>query len=239
MKWTVYALAAAVVMASAGGAAGTTGKRADFSLGFTTKARGARTALALHLVYKAPGGDRNAKPSPIREAVIRAPSGTRFHTGAVARCDASDDELRAEGTGACPSGSRIGSGKLTADTGFGPPIDPVEGDLTLFNGGDEVIEVVTAPGTDRVVGMDRLKITGSTLTANPPTTPGGPPDGETAVRRIDFTIERKTGYVTTPRTCPRSRRWVASGTFGFKDGAEETLRSRAACKRPPRRGTAL
>ena len=231
MKWTVYALAAATVMASAGGAAATTGKRADFALGFSTKSRGARAALTLHVVYKA-AGDANAKPSPIRKVVIRAPSGTRFKTAAVAACKASDSDLQAQGTGACPAESRIGAGKLTADTGFGPPVDPVAGDLTLFNSGTAIIEVVTAPGTDRVLGIDRLKIGGSTLTGNPPVTPGGPPDGETAVRQIDFTIERKTGFVVTPRTCPRTRRWKSIGTFGFKDGAEETLTSKAACKRP-------
>jgi hypothetical protein len=234
MKWTVYALAAAVAMASAGVAAGTTGKRADFALGFSTKSRGARAALVLHVVYKSPG-DPNGKPSPIRTVVIQAPRGTRFHTGAVAKCTASDDDLQLEGSGACPPASRIGAGKLTADTGFGPPVDPVAGDLTLFNSGTAIVEVVTAPGTDRVLGIDRLKIAGSTLTGHPPTTPGGPPDGETAVRQIDFTIEKKTGYVTTPRTCPRSRRWTASGTFGFKDGSEETLTSRSACRRPPKR----
>ena len=234
MKWTVYAVAAAVAMTSAGVAAGTTGKRADFALGFSTKSRGARAALTLHVVYKAPG-DPNAKPSPIRKVVVRAPRGTRFHTGAVAKCEASDDELQAEGRGACPAASRVGAGKLTADTGFGPPVDPLAGDLTLFNSGTAIIEVVTAPGTDRVLGIDRLKIAGSTLTGHPPTTPGGPPDGETAVRQIDFTIEKKTGYVTTPRTCPRSRRWTSRGTFGFKDGSEETLTSRAACRRPPKR----
>jgi hypothetical protein len=231
MRRTVYTLAAVAVMASAGGAAGTTGKRADFSLGFSTQSRGARAALVLHVVYKA-ANDPNAKPSPIRKVVVQAPSGTRFHTGAVAKCTATNDELMAEGSGACPSASRIGAGKLTADSGFGPPIDPVPGDLTLFNSGTAVIEVVTAPGTDRVLGIDRLVISGSTLTGHPPTTPGGPPDGETAVRQSDFTVERKTGFVTTPRTCPRSRRWVSRGTFGFADGAEETLVSRAACRRP-------
>ena len=233
MRWTVYALAAATVMASAGGAAATTGKRADFSLGFSTKSRGARAALVLHVVYKA-AGDPNAKPSPIRKVVVHAPTGTRFNTGAVAACKASDSDLQAQGSGACPPASRIGAGKLTADTGFGPPVDPVNSDLALFNSGTAIIEVVTAPGTDRVLGIDRLKISGSTLTGNPPTTPGGPPDGETAVRQIDFTIEKATGYVTTPRTCPRSRRWVSRGTFGFADHAEETVTSMAACK-PPRK----
>ena len=234
MRWTVYGLAAALVMATAGGATATTGKRADFALGFSTKSRGARAALTLHVVYKAPG-DANAKPSPIRKVVIRAPSGTRFNTAAVAACKASDSDLQAQGSGACPADSRIGAGKLTADTGFGPPVDPLAGDLTLFNSGTAIVEVVTAPGTDRVLGIDRLKIGGSTLTGNPPVTPGGPPDGETAVRQIDFTIEKRTGYVITPRTCPRARRWKSSGTFGFADGAEETVRSSAACRRPKRR----
>lgn len=233
MKRKLQVLAAATLLAT-GTAAATTGKRADFSLGFSTQGRGATTALVLHAVYKA-AGDPSSKPSPIRKVVVHAPAGTRFHTSAVAKCTASDDEIKAEGTGACPAESRIGAGKLTADTGFGPPIDPVAGDLTLFNSGTQIIEVVTAPGSDRTLGIDRLTINGPTLTAHPPVTPGGPPDGETAVRQIDFTIDRKTGYVTTPRSCPRSRRWVATGTFGFKDGAEETVRSRAACKRPRRR----
>jgi hypothetical protein len=232
VSWKVQAMAAGTaVMLAAGTALGTSGKRADFELAFSTKSRGADTALELHLVYKAPG-DPNAKPSPIRKVVIQAPPGTRFHTGAVARCTASDDEIMAEGSGACPPQSRVGAGKLTADTGFGPPVDPVAGDLTLFNSGTAIIEVVTVPGSDRVAGIDRLTIAGSTLTAHPPKTPGGPPDGETAVRQIDFTVERATGYVTTPRTCARSRRWVARGTFGFADGAEETLTSKAACRRP-------
>ena len=231
MKLKLQAMAAATLLA-AGTAGATTGKRADLTVGFSTKSRGAPTALVLHVVYKAPG-DPNGKPSPIRKVVVRAPAGTRFHTNAVAKCTASDDELKAEGRGACPAQSRVGAGKLTADTGFGPPIDPLAGDLTLFNSGTAIVEVVTAPGTDRVVGVDRLKIAGSTLTGHPPTTPGGPPDGETAVRQIDFTIERNTGYVTTPRTC--RGRWTWTGTFGFKDGAEETLRGRAACKRPPKR----
>jgi hypothetical protein len=233
LKLKLQVLAAATLLAT-GTAAATTGKRADFSLGFSTHARGAKTALLFHAVYK-PAGDPSSKPSPIRKVVVHAPAGTRFHTAAVARCTASDDEIKAEGSGACPAESRLGAGKLTADSGFGPPVDPIAGDITLFNSGTEVIEVVTAPGTDRTLGIDRLTIKGSTLTAHPPVTPGGPPDGETAVRQIDFTIERKTGYVTTPRLCPRTRRWVATGTFGFKDGVEETLTSKAACKRPAKK----
>jgi hypothetical protein len=231
LKRKLHGMAAVAVIAAmgaAGAASATTGKRADFSLGFAPASPGTRAALALHVVYKA-AGDPNGKPSPIRKVVIAAAPGTRFDTGAVAKCTATDDQLKAEGSGACPPESRIGSGKLTADTGFGPPVDPVPGDLALFNSGTAIIEVVTAPGTDRVLGIDRLKITGSTLTGNPPTTPGGPPDGETAVREIDFTIERATGFVTTPSSC--RGRWVSRGMFGFADGAEETVTSASPCRR--------
>jgi hypothetical protein len=223
------AAAVTIGMAAAGtNALGTTGQRADFDLGFDTGQPGTKAALVLHVVYKAKD-DPDAKPSPIRKVVIAAPDGTRFDTSAVPPCEASDDELKAQGSGACPQESRIGAGKLTADTGFGPPVDPTNADLTLFNTGDAVLEVVTAEGTDRVLGTDRLHIDGSTLTGAPPVTPGGPPDGETAVRQIDFTIEKKTGFVTTPASC--AGQWISTGTFGFKDGAEETLQSTAACKR--------
>jgi hypothetical protein len=228
------AITAAICAGGAFSAAeATTGKRADFDLGLATRAPGALTALTLHVLYKA-ADDPDAKPSPIRKVVVAAPPGTRFDTAGTPVCEASDEQLMAQGSGACPAESRIGAGKLTAITGFGPPADPVDGDLTLFNGPDQVIEVVTVPGTDRVVGLDRLRIKGSTLTGNPPTTPGGPPDGETAVRRIDFTIERATGYVTTPPRCPAGRRWTSTGTFGFADGAEETLRSDTPCTRAAR-----
>ena len=229
----LHGLAAATVIAilgAIGAANATTGRRADFDLRFPTASPAAQAALVLHVVYKA-ADDPNAKPSPIRKVVVAAAPGTRFDTGAVAKCTATDDELMAEGRGACPPDSRIGAGKLTADTGFGPPVDPVAGDLTLFNSGTAIIEVVTAPGTDRAVGIDRLRIDGSTLTGAPPTTPGGPPDGETAVRQIDFTIERATGFVTTPPSCPHSGEWITRGTFGFADGAEGTVTSASACHR--------
>jgi hypothetical protein len=225
-------VAAGALALAVGGAGATTGKRSDFELGLSSRAAGAPAALKLHVLYKAEG-DENAKPSPIRKVVISAPEGTRFNTAAVPVCEATDEEFRAQGLGACPAESRIGAGEFEAITGFGPGVDPVPGDLTLFNGGDEVVEVVSAKDTDRVLGLDRLHIDGSTLTGDPPTTPGGPPDGETAVRRIDFTIDEATGFVTTPPSCPAGGAWTSSGTFGFADGAEETLTSDTPCDVAP------
>lgn len=233
MRGKLHAAGAATVLLAAlapiHGAGASTGTRADFDLGLAPATVGAPADLTLHVVYKA-AGDPDAKPSPIRKVVIAAPPGTEFHVDAVPVCKASDDELKAQGSGACPAESRVGAGKLTADSGFGPPVDPVPGDITLFNAGDALLEVVTAPGTDRVLGTDRLAIHGSTLVGNPPSTPGGPPDGETAIRQIDFTVERASGFVSTPPAC--GGEWTSTGTFGFKDGAEETLSSTIACQAP-------
>ena len=190
--------------------------RGDFEVDLGTGAPGAgTTAVKFHVVYRHPD-DPNAKPPPITGAEFRLPSGTRINDDALPQCKASSDELRARGTSACPPESRVGGGTLTAITGFGPPADPVEGDVHAFNGDNELIEVVTATGTDRVLGMDRLTIEGSTLTAHPPSTPGGPPDGKTSVKEIRLTVDRP-GWATTPASCPAAG-WTYGASFAFADG---------------------
>jgi hypothetical protein len=125
----------------------------------------------------------------------------------------------------------VGAGKLVAMTGFGPPADPAGGDLTAFNGDGELVEVVTAPGTGAVLGIDRLTIDGSTLTAHPPATPGGPPDGQTAIREIHLKIERGR-FVTTPPSCPASARWSYGGSFTFGDGGSYRATGTTGCNLP-------
>jgi hypothetical protein len=85
--------------------------------------------------------------------------------------------------------------------------------------------------------MDRLTIEGSKLTAHPPTTPGGPPDGRTAIREIKFTIAARESqspagaraFITTPPVCPSAREWTSRGMFGFANGIEETVTSTTPC----------
>jgi hypothetical protein len=133
MRGKLYAAGAATALFAAlapiHGAGASSGTRADFELGLTPATVAAPADLTLHVVYRAPG-DRDAKPSPIRKVVIAAPPGTVFHVEAVPACEVSDDELMARGSGACPPESRVGAGKLEADTGFGPPVDPVPGDIS-------------------------------------------------------------------------------------------------------------
>jgi hypothetical protein len=222
------------IAAAAPAAQAETGRLADFSAAFTTTYPSTPTGLDVHVLLKN-GEDPNAKPSPLRSAVIRGPRGLRFDTGAMNECKASDDELRALGSDACPDDTLLTVGSFSAMLGF--PGDPIEGDDHVFNGPDQFVEVITVPDGSASPAFDRLTIEGSTLTAHPPVAPGGPPDGESSVRSLDFAIpvRRGTGgraLITTPPRCPAGGSWKTSATFGFKDGSSDTVTSATPCVTP-------
>jgi hypothetical protein len=223
----VAATLAGALAAQAG--AGTT-PRADFTLDFGATKPGAPTTVRLRILYK--GSSADAKPSPIRKIVIATPAGARYDTNALPRCGASNDQLMAEGDAACPPASRLGGGQLTAITGFGPPIDPFVGDSSIYNVDGGFAEIVKERSSQRPLGTDRFQIKGSRWIGNPPTTPGGPPDGETAVRRIDFTYAPKAPWAITPPSCPSDRRWRSTGTFTYADGVTVTVPDDTPCVRP-------
>ena len=241
------AVATGLAIAGAGGAAVSAGqagenRRAELDVGLGTRTPGAPTSLRFHVLYKHPD-DPDRKPPPLTAARFELPAGVRIDGGAVPRCDASDEQFRAEGRDACPPGSAVGAGTLTAMTGFGPPADPVKTDVTVFNGGDELIELVTFDGTNTMAGIDRLKIRGSTLTANPPAIPGGPPDGRTSVREIRLAIPARSSgrgasrrvFVTSPPGCPSSGLWRSRGAFRFTDGGSATVFATTPCRAATRR----
>jgi hypothetical protein len=225
-------LAAALACMLAGAAHAATTPRGDFKLDFGAHRPGRATSVHLTIRYK--GADPGGKPSPIRHVVISTPAGTRFDTTALARCAASNEALVAQGDSACPAASRLGGGRLTAITGFGPPIDPFATDVSIYNSERSFVELVKDSSTGQPLAADRFQIRGSTWIGNPPTTPGGPPDGETAVRDVDFTYAPKAAWATTPDRC-RTGRWPTSATFTYADGVTTTIRDSIACtprKRP-------
>lgn len=208
-------------------------QQSDFGVRFSPSTPGTATTFDLHIVYRREA-DPAGKPSPIRHLVIQLPSGTRINTAGLPRCTASDQQIQAQGTAACPADSRVGSGTLTAITGFGPPVDPYATRVTIFNDGDGWVEIVQDERTGATLATDRLAANGSTLTGNPPSVPGGPPDGQTAVRQIDFTFPASSRYVETPAICPSGRTWTSAAAFTFADGSTQHIQSSTACS--PKQG---
>ena len=227
MRRKVQGAAGAVLMLMAIAPAAQAGERGDFTLDLGTRTPGAAATFTFDVAYRN-ADDPNGKPPPISGATFRLPAGTSIDQNAAAKCTATDEQLRAQGRNACPADSRIGGGTLTAITGFGPPADPINGDATVFNGNGEIIELVTLPGTNQTAGFDRLKVNGDVLTAHPPSTPGGPPDGRTAIKDIHLVVDRA-GFAKAPPTCTRGKGWDYSASFEFGDGTRGEVAKTLAC----------
>ena len=191
------------------------GERADMEVRFAERAPSAPTALTLHLRYKA-AGDPEAKPSPIRLVALRLPEGTGLPLATYPSCDATDDQLETMGTAACPPESRIGEGSLSVITGFGAPVDPLVTDVSLFSMRTGILELVSERATGATLAVERLTLEDGWLVGRPAVPPGGPPDGASGVRDIDWTVPA--GYFVTPPRCGPRGEWVTRGRFRFEDG---------------------
>ena len=207
-------LAALAATAAGGAVPAHAGPRAELETPFTTTAPGSPTGLRLLARYLNPD-DRAAKPPAISRVAIALPEGTVIDPNALPVCQATDEEIRARGRDACPPESKIGEGKLVADTGVG---GPVPNDLGLYNGPGQIVEIVTLEGTNTTSGIDRLRVEGRRLVGAPPFIPGGPPDGRTAVREIRWDVPPHGRYLVTPPACRPGVPWHSEGDFGFADG---------------------
>jgi polyvinyl alcohol dehydrogenase (cytochrome) len=197
-----------------------------FTLRFTARRPRRGTGALLHAVVQR--SSPSAKPSPLRTEVLDLPRGARFNGGAVPACRASDNQIDLLGPSACPKSSEVGSG--TIQVAIGSPLDPETADVTIFNWGKGPIEVVTAPGTNVTLAIDRGDFTGpGELTNHPPRAPGGPPDFETSVSQADFTYFNSRGFITTPQSCPRSHQWVSRIRYSTANGRSYRATSSTPC----------
>jgi hypothetical protein len=207
------------------------GARVDYAQMFTTSVPGAPAGSDTQLLYKNPN-DPNAKPIPVRREVFTFPSGTSYDETVVPDCTASDLEIQLFGPSACPADSYVGGSQGdTTMTGFDNSEQAADvyawdqgGDLVLLGGSHDIQPIRFVTHARRV---------GQVVTVEVPRTPGGPPDGESALRRVHHVFPARTlgsrAYMRAPRRCPKSGYWTFKGEFTFSDGVVETDTYRQAC----------
>lgn len=187
--------------------------------------------------------DPGAKPPAVSQVRTILPTGAKYDTSVPESCTASDAELMLEGGAACPPGSAIGGGVITVDTGI-PGARIVTADAEFFNNATdpdgEFIYVNTIRGTALRV-IIRADVTKNATVTTATFLPGTLPDGG-AIDTVDIEIDsisrvidgKRRNYVTTPRHCPKSKRWTTRVEFTYPDGITEAVEDEAPCKRRQR-----
>jgi hypothetical protein len=178
--------------------------------------------------------DPAAEQPPVNNRVqISFQKGGKWNGSKFPKC--SVNALNSKGPKGCPSKSKIGSG---TGIGYAKPVvtDPVQGKLTLFNGGNSVLVYVFPDlGPTFVV---TCKITGgyNLDCAIPPikTLPSAPDAAVGAVntKTTPKSIKKKgkkLGLVVTPKKCNGS--WKSSATFSFVTGEKVTAPATQKCKK--------
>lgn len=230
--WSVLLAGAAVVTAMSAGWLPATGASpptgTTFSLSFSSQTPSSATGMGLAITYRQPG-DPSAKPPAVTSLEIDLPAGAALNLGGVPICSTSDAVIEVLGDSACPAASQVGSGTVTAVTGFGAPVDPIRGNVEIFNDGSGFIEVITLPGLGMPALDDRVTVSGDVLRTQVASIPGGPPDFHTAVKDVAFTFSASDGYITTPPTCPVNGQWDSSARFSFADGTTQEAASSTPC----------
>src|SRR4051794_7899257 len=87
-------------------AGGSDQRDATLAAAFTPATGGSQAAVDLHMTW-ADSGEPDAKPQQVHKLLLAFPAGTRIDTGALARCTATDGQIRARGPSACPRASRL------------------------------------------------------------------------------------------------------------------------------------
>ena len=182
--------------------------------------------------------DPSAKPPAVRRIFVELAPGSRMDTTAVTQCKASDPQLVAQGTAACPAASLLGQGEVDVDTGFPDPNRYLHNDFFFINAPDQLILLARNRSTGANVPV-RGKVEGNTLDVSLPPLPGTPPDGGADTFEIinmgdasSVRDGRRVHYLTTPPSCPPTGVWTNRVTDTFADGVTQSFTTTTPCERP-------
>jgi hypothetical protein len=183
--------------------------------------------------------DPEAKPPAVQRVTTVLPKGGRYDPTVPGSCTASDAELTAQGSAACPEDSAIGGGVVTVDTGVDGPGRIVTADVEFFNNAEDpegefiYLNTVRDSGARTVIRAD---VTRRRTITEVGMLPGTPPDGG-AIDTVDVTVDEVVGesdgaaYITTPGICRARGYWTARVRFTYADEASQVVKTRNDCDR--------
>lgn len=211
-----------------------------FSLKLSSQKPKTGTGLTLSATATDPAGP-NGKPSGLRSLEIKFPKGTRFETPAGTPCELEPEEVAQRGPNACPSKSRIGTGKAEALTGFSGGVDPIFENLTVIYANTGVIIHARPSGAlGQTLGLWGGFSGPFTLETEIPALclPGGVPPtcakGDASISKIDLNVKvvkkGKNVLIRTPSKCTGGK-WNYTGVLTFADGTVAEHPGTTPCRR--------
>ena len=215
--------------------------RQSYSLTFTTEVPNSSSGSRLAIDYRDPENPKG-KPPAVETIIQRFHRGTVIDTSVPPRCQASDPQLIAQGPSACPPETRVGGGRLLADTGAaaGPLPRVLRNRVTFFNADQELILVTESTNTEGppIRTSSRVQIDGRTMTSTIPPFPGvDPEDPFLAIKRVRTRLDAVSSrrgaegrsFIETPGRCPSDGTWTSKAIFTYRDGVTQVERNPSPC----------
>jgi hypothetical protein len=223
-----------------------TGTQQFYTDTFGTKKPGKATTTHIDLHSTDPTNtSHNSAPDPARKVVIQFPKGANIDPKAAPTCSATALDFQNKGAGACPSKTIVARGSASANSTF-PSVGEIAATVTGFNGKNKklMLYVQPSPGAPAQPFVISAAVSGSSksgikLTTTPPPNclpPGSPPScasGEAPLDKFILnTLNKRSGkhvFLTTPKTCPKSKVWQFKATITFKTDGTKSYTANSPC----------
>jgi hypothetical protein len=227
-----------------------TGTQQKYTASLSSKKPGKAGSVTVKLSSTDPtNGTHNNAPDPARKIVIGFPKGANIDPKAAPTCSATSTDFQNKGSSACPSNTIVGTGSAQANSTFSS-VGEVPAGVTAYNAPGKKLLLFLQPSslaqpftiTAQVSGS---KKSGIKLTTSPPPLclpPGQPPScssGETPLDSFTLTTKNKTSgkgknkhvFLTTPTTCPKSKKWTFTAAITFKTDGTKNYTSTTPCSK--------
>jgi hypothetical protein len=206
-----------------------------FSFKQSSHKPGTSTGIAFNVAFGDPAA-ANGVPSGLKDFKITMPRGAKIDPAGAAQCKTTDANLMSKLVAACPAASRIGTGKATATSADGATNVDVAGYVFNAKSAGKNSWLFLFLINNGYAASFYAPVKGPTLSAKGLT---GAVPGNLLVTKFAGTIgkhskgkgKKKHDLITTPSSCPKSKKWTNKATWVFVDGSKDSSTSTSACKR--------